>query len=245
MIGTVGIVVPAANEQTHIGGCLNALIAAREYALTTRAHQVEVRILVVLDSCVDGTASIISQYPGIDAVHCRAGRVGSARAFGARHLLARCPARRSEIWLANTDADSRVPREWITSMVRHAERGTHLVLGTVCPDDDLDMHQRHAWLGRHRLGNGHPHVHGANFGIRADTYLDLGGWPAVASGEDVALADRATAAKRLRIVRTAAIPVTTSARLAGRAPDGFAGYLRALLADTPTAAGRQQLLETG
>jgi glycosyltransferase involved in cell wall biosynthesis len=245
MIGTVGIVVPAANEQTHIGECLTALIAARDHALTTRAYEVEVRILVVLDSCVDGTASIVSRHRGIDAVHCRAGRVGSARAFGAQQLLTSCPAPRSGIWLANTDADSRVPLDWITSMLSYAERGIHLVLGTVCPDDDLDLHQRHTWLGRHRLGHGHPHVHGANFGIRADTYLDLGGWPAVASGEDVALADRATATKRLRVVRTAAIPVTTSARLAGRAPDGFAGYLRALLADTPTAAGRQQLLETG
>ena len=82
---------------------------------------------------------------------------------------------------------------------------------------------------------GHPHVHGANFGIRADTYLELGGWPAVTSGEDVAMAHRAAVNSRLRIVRTAAIPVTTSSRLAGRAPYGFAGYLRDLVAETAAA----------
>jgi hypothetical protein len=116
-------------------------------------------------------------------------------------------------------------------MLAHAERGAHLVLGTVTPDDGLDPHRRRAWLTRHHLRNGHPHVHGANFGIRADTYQALGGWPTLACAEDVTLAYRATSAGNLRIVRTAAIPVTTSSRLAGRSPDGFASYLGALSAD--------------
>jgi hypothetical protein len=76
-------------------------------------------------------------------------------------------------------------------MLCHAERGTHLVLGTVSPDDELDLRHRHVWLARHRLHIGHPQVYGANFGIRADTYVELGAWPAVASGEDVAMAHRA------------------------------------------------------
>ena len=232
MIHTVGVVVPAANEQAHIGECLNALIHAREYAQSNAADRLEVRIIVVLDSCVDGTASIVNQHPGIEAARCSAGCVGSARALGVRHLLDTCTTARSKIWLANTDADSRVPANWITSMLAHAERGAHLVLGTVTPDDGLDVHRRHAWLARHHLRNGHPHIHGANFGIRADTYQALGGWPALACAEDITLAHRATATGHLRIVRTAAIPVTTSSRLAGRAPDGFASHLRALSADT-------------
>lgn len=235
MISTVGIVVPATNEQAHIGECLTALTAARQHALTNNTGHVEVRILVALDSCVDGTAGIASQHPGMEAVQCRAGRAGAARAIGTQHILDSCPSPRSQIWLANTDADSHVPLDWITRMLYHAERGTHLVLGTVRPDDELDVRHRHILLGRHRPHIGHPHVHGANFGIRADTYLDLGGWPAVASGEDVAMAHRAAANSRLRIVRTAAIPVTTSSRLAARAPDGFAGYLRELIAETAAA----------
>jgi glycosyl transferase family 2 len=236
VIGTVAVVVPASNEQAHIGECLYALAGARDHALTNRADQVEVRILVVLDSCVDGTADVVGQHPGIDAVHCNAGQVGAARAFGAQHLLNSCPRPRSQIWFANTDADSHVPIDWLTSMLSHADRGTHVVLGTVRPDDDLDVRRRHAWLSRHRLRRGHRHVHGANFGIRADTYLDLGGWPGVTTGEDVALAHRAATSGQVRVVRTAAIPVTTSSRLTGRAPDGFAGYLHALIADTPTAS---------
>lgn len=248
MICTVWVIVPAANEQAHISECLNALIAARDHALTNRADQVEVRILVVLDSCVDGTADVVGQHPGIEAVQCRAGQVGAARAFGAQHLFNTCPRPRNQIWLANTDADSCVPRDWLTGMLSCADSKTHVVLGTVRPDDDLDLRRRHAWLSRHRLRHGHRHVHGANFGIRADTYLDLGGWPSVTTGEDVALASRAATSKHVRIVRTATIPVTTSSRLAGRAPDGFADYLHALVADTATASGSpvtSTLVETG
>jgi len=62
--------------------------------------------------------------------------------------------------------------------------------------------------------------HGANLGIRGDTYLALGGWPELASGEDAELARRAAVAGHLRIARTASIPVVTSTRRAGRAPLG-------------------------
>jgi len=70
--------------------------------------------------------------------------------------------------------------------------------------------------------------HGANLGIRGDSYLALGGWPELASGEDAELARRAAVAGHLRIARTASIPVVTSTRRAGRAPLGFSGYLRDL-----------------
>ena len=235
MIRTVGVVVPAANEQVHIGDCLAALVVARAALLSAGGpasmDRREVRIIVVLDSCVDGTAAIVDQHAGVEAVRCSGGRVGCARAFGVRQLLDTCPTPASQLWLANTDADSQVPADWLTGMLSYAEAGTHLVLGTVSPDDHLGAGERRAWLSRHRLRAGHPHVHGANFGIRADTYLALGGWPELSSGEDVALASRATAAGGLHIVRTAAIPVTTSSRLVGRAPDGFASYLRGLAAD--------------
>lgn len=237
MIRTVGVVVPAANEQVRIGDCLAALSLARAALLDTRRparaatmDRLDVRIIVVLDSCVDGTAAVVDRYPGVQALHCGVGRVGAARALGVRRLLGDCSTPPGQLWLANTDADSRVPADWISRMLSYAEAGTHLVLGTVTPDDDLDAGQRRAWLGRHRLRTGHPHVHGANFGIRADTYLALGGWPELGTGEDVALANRATATAGLRIVRTAAIPVTTSSRLVGRAPQGFASYLSALAA---------------
>jgi glycosyltransferase involved in cell wall biosynthesis len=238
MIRSVGVVVPAANEETLIGSCLDALAAARAHAIRRLAQPLNVRIVVVLDGCVDGTAEVVASRPRVEAVSCVAGGVGAARAAGARHLLASAAWPLRETWLANTDADSRVPVDWISTMVADAARGADVVLGTVLPGGDLAASVRHRWFGRHLLREDHPHVHGANFGIRADVYAALGGWPLLATGEDVALAARADTAGHLRIVRTAAIPVLTSPRRCGRAPQGFAQYLDDLHADDqvePTA----------
>ena len=43
----------------------------------------------------------------------------------------------SQTCVANTDADSRVPLDWLTTMLTEADRGAHLVLGTVLPTEDL------------------------------------------------------------------------------------------------------------
>ena len=241
VIRTVGVVVPAADEQARIGACLDALAGTLRHLRRHDTAPPEVRVVVVLDSCTDGTATVVAEHPAVETVVCGARSVGAARALGVRHLLDTCAAPRGELWLANTDADSRVPGAWLTGMLTHARRGAHLVLGTVSPDDQLPARQRRAWLARHQLHAGHTHVHGANFGIRADTYLELGGWPPLRSGEDVALARHASTAPSLRITRTASIPVTTSSRLSGRAPSGFAEYLSALgadvMADAPAMPG--------
>lgn len=106
------------------------------------------------------------------------------------------------------------------------------MLGTALPGPDLSPAVRAEWLRRHHLRDGHPHVHGANLGIRGDAYLGLGGWRPLATGEDTELAARAAQAGHPGITRTASIPVVTSIRRAGRAPSGFSSYLRALGAVT-------------
>jgi hypothetical protein len=111
-------------------------------------------------------------------------------------------------------------------MLGFADSDVDLVLGTVLPDD-LPASVLDRWLRHHRLVEGHPHVHGANLGIRADTYLAIGGFARISVGEDSALAQLAEAAEAA-IVRTAVLPVLTSARLRGRAAGGFASYLEAV-----------------
>jgi hypothetical protein len=76
-----------------------------------------------------------------------------------------------------------------------------------------------------RGGEHHPHVHGANLGVRADAYLAAGGFAAHPTGEDHAL--WRALADRPRIA-TRRIPVVTSARRRARAPSGFAGFLTAM-----------------
>jgi Glycosyl transferase family 2 len=234
----MAVIVPAADEEEHIGDCLAAIRAAA--AELHRSAGIPVRVILVLDRCLDQTAAIARRSAGVELVTIGARNVGAARRAGAsRALTGQGPA--SELWLASTDADSQVPVRWLTGMLAESRAGVHLVLGTVVPGPGLGPARRRDWAGRHQLRDGHPHVHGANLGIRGDAYLALGGWPALPTGEDAELARRARAAGNVRIARTAAIPVVTSTRRAGRAPQGFSGYLRDLpsggLAGAP-ACGR-------
>ncbi|MBV9093736.1 MAG: glycosyltransferase [Streptosporangiaceae bacterium] len=219
------MVIPAANEERHLGRCLASVGAAREH-LYRSGTSAAARVVAVLDGCRDGTADIAAAFDGVELVAINAGSVGTARRAGAAAALAATGCAR-RVWLANTDADSEVPVDWLTSMVTKARLGAHVVLGTVTPGGALCPAARAAWDSRHSLQEGHPHVHGANFGIRGDAYLALGGWQPFETGEDADLATRAARAG-LRITRTGSIPVVTSVRRDGRAPRGFSSYLRAL-----------------
>ena len=244
MIRRVAVVVPAANEEQHIGACLNSINVARQH-LHRNIVGVQAHIVVVLDRCHDATAAIAAAANGrVQSVAICARNVGSARRAGAKVALTGAgPA--SELWLASTDADCEVPPTWLTWMATEARLGAHLVLGTALPGPDLGPQLRAEWLSRHHLRDGHPHIHGANFGIRGDAYVGLGGWRPLATGEDVDLARRAQMTGHLRITRTASIPVVTSARPDGRAPRGFSSYLRALATSSSppahTSATGQQL----
>jgi glycosyltransferase involved in cell wall biosynthesis len=226
LIRRIAVVVPAANEEQRIGECLSGIAVARDHLYRSDATA-QVRIVVVLDRCRDATADIVAAFGGVQSVAIASGSVGAARQAGTRAAI-RGAGPPSELWLAHTDADSRVPADWLTYMAAEARDGAHLVLGTAMPGPGLCPESRTVWLSRHQLRDGHPHVHGANFGIRGDAYLALGGWPPLASGEDVDLARRAARSGHLRITRTASIPVLTSTRRDGRAPRGFSSYLRGL-----------------
>jgi hypothetical protein len=221
------VVIPACNEEETIGECLHTIGNAVR-RLHLQRNDVRVHVVVVIDSCTDATELIARAVPGIDAVATDCRSVGQSRALGTQRVLegARLPP--DQVWLANTDADSRVPATWLTTMLADAEQGYDLVLGTVAPGPGLPRHLVRAWQSRHIAIEGHPHVHGANLGIRAGAYLRLGGWPDVRTGEDVLLAGRAEATDRIRVRRSGATPVSTSSRMVGRAPHGFAHYLRDL-----------------
>jgi hypothetical protein len=231
MIREVAVIVPAADEQERIAACLAAIDEARRRLLASDLGVHTVDVTVVLDACVDETPAIVDSFVTaghVNAITTVARCVGAARRLGAEAAIAAAGSP-ERLWLANTDADSTVPADWLTGMVAAANAGTQVVLGTVLPGAGLSAALRAAWLAPHHLKDGHPHVHGANLGISADTYTALGGWNGdLACDEDVDLAKRAAAAGDLRMLRTASIPVLTSVRLAGRAPNGFSSYMRHL-----------------
>lgn len=224
----VQVVIPAHDEQELLPACLASVHRA---AAAVRRVQpaIAVEVTVVADRCSDDTVSIASAQPDTAVLEVYAGAVGAARRAGAARLVDSTrtidPAR---VWLASTDADSVVPEHWLVAQLMLARFGFAMVVGSVRPTAaDLAPSLLRAWHARHVLAEGHPHVHGANLGVRLDAYLRVGGFPPAAEHEDVQLVD---AVKRAgyRWCATAATTVTTSGRTRSRTPGGFAGYLAAL-----------------
>jgi len=183
---------------------------------------------------------------GAEVIRIRARNVGAARAAGMARLLGRTggtdPA---AMWLATTDADTVVPPGWLRRQLSYADQGWDVVLGTVTVTDWAG-HPPHApavFEARYAFGAGpHPHVHGANLGIRASAYLAAGGFRPLPTAEDHALLAAATEAG-CQVLQAADITVETSARRQARAPRGFSHALRVLAAEpgpggaSPAAAG--------
>src|SRR6202012_4744447 len=93
------------------------------------------------------------------------------------------------VWLLNTDADTTVPASWVGEQLRYAAGGAHGVAGLA----DLRGEPRLSGNGGDRYreivssgvrGATHDHVYAANLGVRGDTYLRCGGFPAWGHGEE-------------------------------------------------------------
>ncbi len=230
-VSGLGVVVPARNEQERIGACLTALLRSRAHLGRETDGPGLVRIVVVADRCTDRTVAIAAGFPGVEVIRSDRGRVGAARAAGAAALL----RGRSIDWIACTDADSTVPADWLRTQWGHARMDTDLLLGTIrLAPEELPTATVRQWERRHDLSDGHPHVHGANLGVRTTMYEKVGGFTDLALHEDVALVQAVQRAGGA-VVSTAASPVDTSARISGRAPGGLSGYLRELLVGSTPA----------
>lgn len=239
VITAAAIVVPVHDEEARLARCLEAIDAAGVASgLPTGA----VQVVVVLDRCTDTSAAIAAAHRArailsTTIVTIAAGNVGTARARGVACALDRLAALdRAATWLATTDADSQVPVMWLADQLGLAAAGAEAVAGLVAVDD-WSEHPAHVPIRftRHYAPASlrhepHGHVHGANLGVRADAYLAVGGFPDLASSEDVALW-RALGDAGHRRVATRAIVVLTSGRSRARAPSGFAARLLSLAAE--------------
>ena len=219
-IRAVVVVVPVHNEAALLEGCLNALEAA------VAAARITCVVRIVLDACTDASADIAERHP-FPVVRIDANAVGAARAHGVSAALAALPNVPSHrVWIANTDADSVVPVNWIALQVELAAGGADVVVGTVRPDfDDLTEDHRRLWLDTHERGRPNGNTHGANLGVRASTYLQASGFGDLVEHEDVRLVDTCRAAGAT-VTASDAAEVVTSGRFTGRTPGGYAGFLR-------------------
>jgi hypothetical protein len=154
-----------------------------------------------------------------------------------RALLRRLSGPLERTWLLHTDADTVVPRSWVSDHLRYADTGADAVAGAV------DLHDPHtlpadalcrytdlvaAGTDEHE----HRHAYAANLGVRAAAYARIGGFPAVTSGEEHALLALLRRHGH-RVLSPTDVRARTSARLHGRARGGLAD----LLLDLATGAG--------
>jgi glycosyltransferase involved in cell wall biosynthesis len=221
---SVGIVIPAQNEEDTIESCILSILDSCHHAKLE-----DYRLVIVADSCTDLTtvrARRALANAG-EVLECEANSAGTARRLGVEEILRffkkRAPSR---IWLANTDADSTVPQDWLDVQLALAHSGVTGIAGIV------RLHENGA-AAAHELyrktyftapDGTHSHVHGANLSMRADAYLDAGGWSHRPLAEDHCLWQRLRR-RGWRLSSPVSSVVVTSARLNGRAPGGFADTL--------------------
>ena len=224
----IAVLIPARDEEELLPRCLESVVAATSMLPRT----VSCDIVVAVDRSTDRTREIAEQMlRGYgEVVCCNAGIVGQARAHAARIALARYRGSPDLCWLANTDADCIVPNTWLIDQLSLAGDTVQAVAGTI----DVDSFAEHL-LGVEDLfhttylihpDGTHPHVHGANLGVRASAYTQVGGWAPLRTAEDHDLWNRLCRADCTRL-SAAWLKVTTSGRRIGRAPHGFAEALAA------------------
>jgi glycosyltransferase involved in cell wall biosynthesis len=224
----ISVLIPARNEEDLLPRCLFSIQEARQRLPSTVTSDV----VVVSDCSQDQTravAEMILKDSGL-VLETTSGSVGSARSMAATAAIERCTKPLNCCWLANTDADCDVPSDWLVSHLNFAQQGFTAVAGIIDIDSFVEHQQ---WVEERfrltyliRADGSHPHVHGANLGVRADAYLAAGGWSQMASAEDHDLWNRLHRQGHIG-VSDAALKVITSGRRIGRAPSGFADALAA------------------
>jgi hypothetical protein len=231
----VGVVLPVHNEEDLLADALEAIDHAFDHIVHLGTA---CRTVIVLDACSDASAMITRRWVRElrrrggphDAVvaRSRSASVGPARRAGASALLrawSRTDPR--HIWLATTDADSRVPERWLVAQMAAHEGGADVWAGRVEVEDWANFRPGTAVTWQASYDREVVPVHGASLGFNAQMYLNAGGFTAVKTGEDRALY-RAIVDGGGAACADVEVRVVTSGRRQARAPMGFAAVLTAL-----------------
>ncbi|AMV08597.1 glycosyltransferase [Xanthomonas citri] len=217
----IAVIIPAHNEAECMAACLASVFLAASHPELREP----VEVIVAVDRCTDATAAL-AQALGARVIDVPVpGGVGIARAAAASKAIVL-----GADWLAVTDADSRVPADWL---VEQRRADADVFCGVVQVEDWLDYSDevRCRFEQTQATGQGHGRIHGANLGVSTALYQQCGGFPAVTCSEDVALV-HALQAINASIAWSPRSVVWTSARRQARAIGGFSDFLKQLEAST-------------
>ena len=198
----VSIVVPAYNEEKNLPACLESLLS-QDF---TGSYEV----LVVDNASRDGTAAVVERY-GVKLITCEMRGVFFARAAGAA-------AAKGEI-IAQADADTIYPRDWLTTIARRfAEHKEAVAVGGpffyITPPwwAPVERCIRYFFNIIALLFFGRPFVvSGANFAFKKWAFLQINGYnPYVYAADQFDLATRLS--RMGRVIYDDRIRVRTSAR---------------------------------
>lgn len=233
------VVVPARNEEDHLGDALDALVDEAADAPG------DVAVVVVDDGSTDGTAAVAREAAvraarrdvPIQVLAGPGAGVGWARRVGmdvAARRLALADGRSPTDLVISTDADTRVAPGWLAALRRAVADGHAVVAGDVRPDPGVplarELRRRRAVAAGVRLravraAEGRPvshhHFSAANLALTLAAYDACGGMPTPRALEDEALLEALRGAG-VPVHRTSEAVVHTSPRTAGRAPRGLA-----------------------
>ncbi|WP_031428567.1 glycosyltransferase [Flavimarina sp. Hel_I_48] len=241
----VCVTIPAKNEEQHIGRALHAL--SLQYGVKNASFEV----IVLINHSWDGTLRICKEFQDnhpdfnmhIVVTYSPAViNVGSARRELMDMAYKRLPCANG--FVAMTDADSAVGRQWIKNLLKYSKTSIDLVCGPLVIDSSgLKGHTRKLYtakqqylLLRSRLESvilpdhfdpwpRHAFSCGPNMAIKKVAYKKIGGMPPLDFLEDAALYDKVIQ-QGLEVRHCPDMPVKTSARLDSRTERGFGDELK-------------------
>jgi peptidoglycan-N-acetylglucosamine deacetylase len=163
----VSVVIPAYNEEALLPACIDSLLVQHGAG--------ELEIIVVDNGSTDATAAV-ARARGVRVVE--EPRRGYSRALASGFAVAR-----GDI-IASTDADTVVPRFWISRILREYEErpdvvavGGEIVFCDPTRRARIFTHGLLPILNRFdRRGPGGPHLWGANLSVRRRVFEAAGGW---------------------------------------------------------------------